>query len=214
MGSRPSKNWYPGTEVLVNKFNIKDEKILSELENTLATERLRELYINPLYGSFGMKHLQKIHKYIFQDIYSFAGQIRDETIGKNFTRFAPAGNIIPYGNTIMKQLKNEKFLKGLTKEEFSERCSYYLGEINLLHPFPEGNGRTQREYFRLLGLKNGYEINWSIIGQEEMLSASIKAQLDEKAFVNIFNKIIVNEEPNQELIRQYKSLSKQKELEL
>jgi len=102
----------------------------------------------------------------------------------------------------------------LTKEEFSERCTYYLGEINLLHPFPEGNGRTQREYFRVLGLKNGYEINWTIIGQEEMLSLSIKAQLDEKAFVNIFNKIIVNEEPNQEFIRQYKSLSKQKELEL
>lgn len=114
----------------------------------------------------------------------------------------------------MKQLKDEKFLKGLTKEEFAERCSYFLGEINLLHPFPEGNGRTQREYFRLLGFKNGYELNWSIIGQEEMLSASIKAQLDEKAFVNIFNKIIVNDEPDQELMKQYKSLSKQKELEL
>lgn len=210
-----SKYWYPGTETLINKLNEKDPKRLEELETGITQKRLSELYKKPLHGSFGMKHLQKIHKYIFQDIYPFAGEYREELIQKGTTTFAAPLHIHTNGFELLnKQLKNENFLKGLNKDEFSKRMSYYMGEINLLHPFREGNGRTQREYFRTLGLKNGYEIDWTKIDKETMLKASIRSVLDENAFVEIFHNSIVNDKPDKDLIKQFVKLNRKNNLEL
>jgi len=114
----------------------------------------------------------------------------------------------------MKELKDEKFLKGLDKETFIERSSHYLGEINICHFFREGNGRTQREFFRMLGMKNGYELNWDSVSSKEMIDASIKSELDSNAFVDILNKVVVNDLPNKDLIKQFESLSKRNELEI
>lgn len=205
---------YTGTDVLINKFDEKDPEKLDNLETTFTTRRIYQLYENPIYGSFGLKHLQKIHRFIFQDVYSFAGVFRDEQIEKGTTTFAHPLHINSYGTDVFKQLKNEKFLKEIDKEKFSERTSYFLGEVNILHPFREGNGRVQREFFRLLAMKNGYELDWSKIGQEDMLKASIDSVSNSNAFKRILLDAIVNEVPDSFLIKQFKSLKKNNELEL
>lgn len=212
--NQQSKYCYLGTNTLINRFDIKDYKKLEQIETALTKNRLAELDQKPLTGSFGVKHLQNIHKYIFQDLYSFAGEFREEGISKG-TMFAAPLFLDQNGKELLnKQLKNEKFLKGLGKDDMSKRLSYYMGELNFLHPFREGNGRTQREFMRTLGLKNGYNLDWSKIDRATMLDASIKSVLDSDAFIPVFKEVITNEEPDQDLIKEYKALTKSNELEL
>ena len=205
---------YPGTDVLINFYDERDQKKLDLIETNHTLHRLIELYNAPILGAFGLKHLQKIHKHIFQDVYPFAGELRTVNISKNGQGFAPCLHLTSYANAVFKQLKQEKHLKELTKEEFCKRLSYYFTEVNMIHPFREGNGRAQREFFRVLAAKNGYELDWSLVEKNEMLEASIKGRLDEKAFVELFNKSIVNKEPNQEIIKKFKVIKKSNELEL
>ncbi|MGG0888971.1 Fic/DOC family protein [Cytobacillus horneckiae] len=209
-----SKYCYPETDVLINKFDEKDQEKLNKLETTFTTRRIYQLYNKPITGSFGLKHLQKIHRFIFQDVYSFAGEFREEQISKGKTTFAHPLHIQTYGMEIFKELKNERFLKDLNKEKIVERMSYFLGEVNILHPFREGNGRVQREFFRVLAMKNGFELDWSKVNQSEMIEASISSVNDSNAFKNIFMKNIVNEQPDIQLIKQFQSLKKSNELEL
>lgn len=112
-----SKYCYPGTDILINFLDEIDSKKLEKLESTYTTRRIFELYRNPISGSFGLKHLQRIHKYIFQDIYPFAGKLRDEQISKGTTVFAHPLHISTYGNEIFKKLKSEKYLKGLSVQD-------------------------------------------------------------------------------------------------
>jgi cell filamentation protein len=69
-------------------------------------------------------------------------------------------------------LKREGHLAGIDLERFANRGAYYIGEINAIHPFREGNGRAQREFIRELALLSGLIIDWRQISQEEMIEAS------------------------------------------
>ena len=99
-----------------------------------------------------------------------------------------------FDNPIKGNLKNEKYLSGLDKEEFAKRLAYYFSEINALHPFREGNGRVQREFIRSLALKNGYVIRFDRISEGEMIRASQESFLCnydymEKLFTKCTNKM-------------------------
>jgi cell filamentation protein len=72
-------------------------------------------------------------------------------------------------------LAAENHLKGLDADTFAHRAAYYLGELNSIHPFREGNGRTQREFIRQLGSEAGYSINWSRVTREQMYNASVES---------------------------------------
>jgi cell filamentation protein len=142
------------------------------LEARSTTERIAELAAEPVRGRLDVKHLRAIHRYIFQDIFAWAGEFRTLNISKGGNLFAHAPFIESELHRILGQLAGEKHLTGLTPSRFAERAAYYLGEINAIHPFREGNGRTQREFIRELGLKAGYEVDWSITTREEMIEAS------------------------------------------
>ncbi|MGG3641463.1 Fic family protein [Bacillus gobiensis] len=196
-----SKYYYPNTNILINKLEIKDEEKLNKAERIFTTKRIAELDRKPKIGNFSLRHLQSIHKHIFQDIYEFAGQIRDENIAKGTTQFASPMYIESYSKELHQHLKSERYLKGLKVDDFSRRAAYYMSEINMLHPFREGNGRTQREYIRTLALKNGYDLDWSRVDQKALLDASIQSVLNPDALGDIIHKTIVNDEPNRSLIR-------------
>ena len=78
---------------------------------------------------------------------------------------------------LYRKLKKENFLADITdKEEMSGRLAYYLGEINMIHPFREGNGRTQRIYIEQLCWNNGrFEIDFTDVSKEEMIAASVRS---------------------------------------
>ena len=83
--------------------------------------------------------------------------------------------MIEAAGLIFAKLAEENYLQGLDAAEFSTRAAYYLGEINALHPFREGNGRTQREFITQLAYNNGYLIDWTNIREDDMIQASIES---------------------------------------
>jgi len=166
---------YPHTEVYINKLGIKDPDILLSIENDLTYQRLSELHLHPVTGRFGKTHLFKIHKYIFQDLYPFAGKIRKETIWKGNTQFCDCRFISDNLNILFEKLKADKFFVGLSIEDFCVKSASFLAELNMIHPFREGNGRAIREYFRCLALKCGYRIDWSLVDKDKLLNAFIHA---------------------------------------
>ena len=167
---------YPGSDVLMNKFNIMDGGKLQEIERKMSYTGIIDLRDNPIKGVLDLKYLQKIHKYVFGDIYGWAGHIRG---GKFFTKgdtvFCVADMIPVYAENIFGKLRSEKWLRGLVRTEFIERLAYYMGEINALHPFREGNGRTQRVFFVELARRAKYELDYSQAEPGELLDADIAA---------------------------------------
>ena len=169
-----TKYCYPDSDVLVNKLDIRDPNKLQIFERKLTMLRLLELIDKPIEGKFDLKHLQAIHAYIFQDVYDWAGKIRTVDIAKGNT-FCNVRFISSQADAIFSKLKEEYYLAGLEEHMFTKRLAYYFSEINALHPFREGNGRSQREFIRSLALKNGYLIYFEKASKEEMLIASKKS---------------------------------------
>ena len=128
---------------------------LHEAERDYSAVRQAELVGQGVTGDFSFKHLCSIHKHLFSDVYSWAGKTRTVDISKG-TVFCLVQFIESQFDDLYRKLKKENFLADITdKEEMSERLAYYLGEINMIHPFREGNGRTQRIYIEQLCLHNG-----------------------------------------------------------
>lgn len=192
-----SRYVYPGTDVLINLPGIRDPEELKRFEELVTKERLAQLALQPIQGSFDLEHLKSIHHFIFQDVYPFAGQIRQETIAKDFFTFAPAGYIEPAAKELFQQLKQEGHLKGLPLEQFADRAAYYMAEINVLHPFREGNGRTQREFIRQLARNAGYELDWTKVDPDRVLKASIRSKVDTKELADVIRESLspLNQEP-------------------
>lgn len=162
---------YPDSDVLINKLDIREKEKLYAFERKLTMLRLLELIDQPLEGKYDFDHLKKIHRYIFQDIYDWAGEIRKVDIAKE-NMFCNVKFIDMQARDIFEKLKEEEYLYGLQKGEFVKRLAYFFSEINALHPFREGNGRSQREFIRSLALKNGYIISFANISKSEMIKAS------------------------------------------
>ncbi|MCL2153859.1 MAG: Fic family protein, partial [Oscillospiraceae bacterium] len=115
-----------------------------------------------------------------------AGQIRG---GKFFTKgdtvFCVADMIPTYAENIFRKLRSEKWLRGLGRTEFIERLAYYMGEINALHPFREGNGRTHRVFFVELARRAKYEFDYSQAEPGELLDADIAAYNKDFSFLTV-----------------------------
>jgi cell filamentation protein len=166
---------YLDCDVLRNRFGLKDQAQLDTMESSFAAIRAAELEVDPIDGKFDLAHLQETHRRLFSDVYEWAGQLRQVDISKGDTRFANAGYLESAGQQLLRQLAKETNLRGLPPDELSTRLGHYLGEINVLHPFREGNGRTQREFIGQLARANGYRIDWDGVSQGEMVNASIEA---------------------------------------
>lgn len=181
---------YPNSNILVNKLGIHDLDLLNQAERLLSSRRLLQLQDHPISGSYDYQHLKNIHAYIFQDIYDWAGKERTVDIAKG-NMFCNARFLPEQANQIFAQLHSEDLLKNLPYHEFIKRLSFFFGEINALHPFREGNGRTQREFFRILSLNAGYSVDYTKITNEEMLTASIDSFMCQYHTLEVlFNKAI------------------------
>ena len=177
---RDSVYCYKGTDVLVNKLEIKDMDLLKEYERQIVAIKLLELEKQPINNSFDIKRFSDIHRFLFEDIYEFAGCFRNEDIAKDNFKFARWEYIEDELTRLLEKLKNENYLKDLDKKTLANRLAYYTAELNVLHPFREGNGRTIREFIRQLAIFNGYYLNFNMVSTEEMLLASIKSVIDAK----------------------------------
>jgi cell filamentation protein len=162
--------------VLINKLNITDYPTLHEAERRITVLRLAELGENPVRGKFGFAHLRAIHRTIFSDIYAWAGEIRTgEFLSKGDTIFCLGRHIPSYADNLFSKLAGEKKLRDLDKARFIKRLAYFMGELNALHPFREGNGRSSREFWRVLSLSADYDLDFGLADKDELLEADVAA---------------------------------------
>lgn len=148
----------PKTGVLRNLANISDLDILLFVESSAVTKRIKELFENPIKIK-GIESLFAIHKYLFQDIYVWAGKKRKVEISKDGKPFFPTThfeNAYRYIDTLILNYKNTN---SNNKQELAEKLAEILDSVNYLHPFREGNGRVQREFLRMLALEKGLILN-------------------------------------------------------
>src|SRR5580700_9059981 len=151
---------YPGTSVLKNLRRLTDPDLLARFEARRTHRRIAELIDAPITGGFDLAHLKAIHRYIFQDVYEWAGQFRTVNISKGGHLFGVAAFLEAALWQIVEKLAAENDLADRDAALFVGRAAWFLGELNAAHPFREGNGRTQREFIRELGLKARHYIDW------------------------------------------------------
>ena len=148
----------PNSGLLRNLQDISDPDVLLFVESSVVTKRLQELYVKPI-KIYGIESLLLIHKQLFQDIYTWAGKERTVEISKGGKQFFPIShfdNAFRYINSLVNQYKE---IPRKNKQQLAEKLAEILDNVNFLHPFREGNGRTQREFVRLLAKEKGLTLN-------------------------------------------------------
>lgn len=186
---RDLKYCYPNSFVLKNKLSIESEHDLVIAEREISSLRVMEIENQPLKGKLDFKHLKDIHYTIFKDIYEWAGQVRSVNISKGSV-FCYYDNIESYADYVFNKLKEENYLINAGKDNIYDRLSFYMSEINALHPFREGNGRSQRVFMSYLAKVAGYELNFEEITQEKMIELSSRAFSNgHEEYIEMFKRI-------------------------
>lgn len=199
-----SEYCYPESNTLIKKLNIQNAEDLSVAEREITAIRLAVAKVEPIKGNFDLKHLQKIHKTIFGDIYSWAGKLRHVNIAKG-NQFCLAMNLETYAANLFRKLENEHYLIGY-EGSVPHRLAYYLSEINVLHPFREGNGRSQRVLIEYLALVAGFRLDFSLVTAHEMIVASADSFACDYCSINeMFDKIAspISEEEQKDAIKYF-----------
>ena len=161
----------PVTGILRNKLGLDTAEDLEDAEREITHAALIGLRESPVQATYDLPHLCAVHRRIFGDIYDWAGQVRTVSIAKG-SMFCLPEFIEPTAAEIFRQLRQEKFLRGFARSAFVDRVTHYLGEVNAVHPFREGNGRTQRAFFEQLAAEAGYTLAWQRLDAERNIMAS------------------------------------------
>lgn len=217
--SGQSKYCYEGTTVLKNKKNILDQTKLLEIEKGIVCYKVYFLYENdelsyPFKITLDVNHFINIHKYLFGDIYDFAGEIRDESIYKTNEPYYQGKTPFCYPEFIYTNLKNilENMKQNArcikNESQLIQFLSYYYSEINIIHPFREGNGRTIREFLREYVKKLNsiidfgyYDLDYSRLNEfdiKQFMKGTIYSAItgDLEMLKESFGKMLVNELDN------------------
>ena len=161
----------PVTGVLRNKLGLSTAEELEAAEREITHAALIFLKESPVPPSYDLNHLCAIHRRIFGDIYDWAGQLRTVAIAKG-SWFCLPQYIESSAAEIFRALHGESLLRGLPRDAFTERLTYYLGEVNAVHPFREGNGRAQRAFFEQLASDAGFILDWQHLDADRNIAAS------------------------------------------
>jgi cell filamentation protein len=167
----------PRTGILRNKPGLSTQSALDGFESEKTRTRLLQLAANPIPGNFDAAHYQAIHRFIFQDLYDWAGELRTVNAprieGSHATHFTPCGEIAAELHAVFDRLVAEGLLCGLTRKTFVVKAAALLGDLNHIHCFREGNGRAQKCFLEGLALHAGHTLDFSLASKERMIAASI-----------------------------------------
>ncbi len=196
---------YEGTDVLINLLNITSDDDLYNAEQELVALRISQFNDNPLKGNFDFNYLKAIHKYLFQDVYRWAGDIRNCNIAKQ-DLFCLSEHIESFGNEVFTKLKKEKYFLDYDNDKTLDRLVELFADINALHPFREGNGRTQRLFIESLAKINGIYLDLTNVPKMDMIIAShesINGKYDKLQKMFKDNSHIISNEERLEYIELY-----------
>lgn len=166
---------YEGTTCLINKFGVKDSDRLSEIEGRITFAKAVALEQQPINGEFDFTHYRAIHRWLFCDIYDWAGEIRQVNLSKKGTAFTPVNEIEHMADLIFSRIASNDLFKNLPKRDYIAYIVELYCDINLLHPFREGNGRTQRAFFSQLIKTVGYDFSFARMDGDLLMIATIQA---------------------------------------
>lgn len=196
---------YKDTDILINKLNIKKDEDLYFAERELVSYRVYELNEKPIRGEFNFDHLKDIHNYLFQDIYEWAGDIRNCNIAKQ-DLFCLVQHIESFANEIFCKLKNEKYYLDYDYETTIDKLVLLFADINALHPFREGNGRSQRLFIEMLSKINGIYLDLTTVSRTDMIVAShesINGDYEKLKKIFIKNSYKIDDKEKTEYINMY-----------
>jgi cell filamentation protein len=157
--------------VLRNRLGLTSVDDLAAAEADITHFRIAQLHRRPLPGRYDLAHLQAIHKWIFGDIYDWAGEIRTVSIGKGGLFCLPQ-HIVPLADEVFGRLARDRYLRGVGREKFVDNLTEVFADINALHPFREGNGRAQRSFLTQLARDAGYRVRWAAMDPQANVAAS------------------------------------------
>jgi len=146
----------PDYSVLKNKLDLRDADLLERAERRLVVLRVLEGIPS---GEFDLAHLKAIHRHMFQDIFDWAGETRTTEISKGGSQFQFRQYIETGMADIYRRIKAHDYLKNLSADQFAGLAGEIIGDINYVHPFREGNGRTQMQYLKQLAEQAGHAID-------------------------------------------------------
>ena len=171
-GVTQDKYCYPGTDVLINLLDIRDAELLADAEAEFTAHRYITYESSILnLSDCSFSHLKSLHYHLFQDLYDWAGTLRDVDISKGETRFCTWTRIEPEANKLFRELPALADCK--RHNDLIEKVSDLFCELNMLHPFREGNGRVLRFFFEELLFTLGYDVTWPQITPQEWIEANI-----------------------------------------
>ena len=168
-----TQDCYEGTTCLINKLNIKDEKQLTTIEAHITFAKMSLLEREPIKGALDFEHYKAIHRYLFEDVYDWAGSIRTINISKKGTKFVEVDEIDNIATACFERLKKQNYFCNQDKNNFVDNIVDFYCVTNMLHPFREGNGRTQRAFLSQLIRNAGYNIDFSDIDTDSLMVATI-----------------------------------------
>lgn len=161
---------YRGTQVLKNRLGIRNVDALSAFEAEIADQRARE----PLpAGRLTISHFKAVHRHLFGDVYAWAGHCRTVRIGKDGSMFCYPENISASLRMLFSELRDRRRLCGLDADAFAAGLAHFLAELNAIHAFREGNGRTQLAFVRLIAEHAGHRFDLECLDPQPFLAAMI-----------------------------------------
>ena len=163
---------YPGTAVLKNKLDLTDPVQLAEFETEITTQRASEPLPD---GALDFAHYKAVHRHLFQDVYAWAGQTRSVRISKGGNPFCFPEFIDAQMEALFAALTAAESLRGLGNEAFAKEAAHFLSELNAIHPFREGNGRTQLTFLALLAEQAGHPLALDRLDPQAILDATIES---------------------------------------
>lgn len=166
----------PGTRCLRNLLGHTDPAVLAEHElrivaaqAVLAVEHVRRT------TEFSMETWRTAHRVLFSPVYDWAGEIRTTDLAKGDDQFCPAGMIEAVAGRRFKELAGDNFLRGLDEDTFVRRAAHHYIRLNEIHPFREGNGRSQRIVMGVMAWQAGYDLAWSGVTKAELHQAAAES---------------------------------------
>jgi cell filamentation protein len=162
---------YPQTNTLINTLGIYDAELLEFAEREITEFNTAQLTWQP--PPYDLNALKRLHQRLFMPIYGWAGQLRTVDISKGNTRFCTVQRIEPEAHKLFRLMAQADYFVGLPRDQLIEKLAYFYNELNVIHPFREGNGRVSRLLFQDVIVNCGYEIDWSQVSREQWIAANI-----------------------------------------
>lgn len=182
---------YPGTDVLQNRLGLHDPELLAAAEAELAAIAVEHVEIEG--PPFDFPYLCRLHRQLFGEVYEWAGEIRGVDISKGGTRFCTVSRIVPEAIRLLDELAGAQCFLGLDRQSLVRRSAELYGELNMVHPFRDGNGRTLRLFLEHVIVACGHGVAWGPMDREEWITACIAAaDCDYEPLIALLDRCIGN----------------------